>query len=300
MTAPMGSRAPDFLTELFRDPLDPAYAAAVRRRAARGPQRSWVRGTARGVSLLTVVLVGFLLAVAYRQVVAAEPESSRTRAGLVKEVRAREDVTDRLEQRAEALRTEVDRQRQAALAGDEATRLRNLAAAAGLGRVHGDGVVIEVADAPTAADPVTGAAGDNPGRVLDRDLQAVANALWNGGAEGIAINGERLSSTSTIRRAGAAILVGFKPVTSPYRVVAIGPDDLDKRFESSPAGELLRQLSRAYGMSVKVKRQGDITLPAAVDPQLRYARPPDEGSTSPSGSASPKSTPPSPAPSGGR
>jgi uncharacterized protein YlxW (UPF0749 family) len=155
--------------------------------------------------------------------------------------------------------------------------------------------MIEVKDAPAAADPVTGAAGgDNPGRVLDRDLQAVANALWDAGAEGIAINGERLSSTSTIRRAGAAILVGFRPVTSPYRVVAIGPGDLDRRFERSPTGELFRQLSRAYGMSIEVERQRGVTLPAAANPQLRYARPPGNGS------ASPKSAKPSPATSGGR
>jgi len=275
MSSPSGSRTPDYLTELFLDPLDPAYAAAAERRARRGAEKPWVRRSARAASLLTIAVVGFLLAVAYRHVVAAEPESSRIRAGLVNEVHSRQATTDELTRRAEQLRDEVDRLRRAALAEDEANRLRMLAAAAGLGRVRGDGVVVEVADAPDGADPVTGASGaENPGRVRDQDLQAVVNALWNAGAEAVAINGQRLSSTSTIRRAGSAILVDFKPVTSPYRVEAIGPDDLDRRFERSPTGELFRLFSRAYGMSVQVRRQADVTLPAATDPQLRYARPP--------------------------
>lgn len=291
MSLPSGSRSVDYLTELFLDPLDPAYAAAAAR-AARGRDPAWVRRAARAGSLLTVALVGFLLAVAYRQVVAAEPESSRTRAGLLTEVHSRQAASDELSRRAQELRDEVDRLRRAALAQDEATRLRTLAAAAGLGRVRGDGVLVEVADAPQAADPVTGrTGGENLGRVRDQDLQAVVNALWNAGAEAVAINGQRLSSTSPIRRAGEAILVDFKPVASPYRVVAIGPGDLDRRFERSPTGELFRLLARTYGMSVQVRRQTAVTLPAATDPRLRYAHPPGLGpSYPPASSAVPSPT----------
>lgn len=293
MSAPSGSRAVDYLTELFLDPLDPAYQAAARRRAARGPDQPWVRRSARAGSLLTVALVGLLFAVAYRSVAAAEPESGRTRAGLVAEVHSHQAAGDELSHRAQELRDEVDRLRRAALAEGEAARLRTLAAAAGLGRVRGDAVLVEVADAPDAADPVTGqAGGENLGRVRDQDLQAVVNALWNAGAEAVAINGQRLSGTATIRRAGAAILVDFKPVASPYRVVAIGPPDLDRRFERSPTGELFRLLSRTYGMSLRVSKQPGVTLPAATDPQLRYARRP--------GTAPPASPVPEPSATGGR
>ena len=286
---------PDLLTELFRSPLDPAYAAAARRRAARGPEPSWLRRTSRGISLLTVVAVGFLFAVAYLHVIAAKPESSRTRAGLVDEVRSRQATTDELSKRADQLRADVDRLREAAFTSDEIARLRALAAAAGLGRVRGAGVVVEVRDAPEVTDPVTGQPNpDNPGRVLDRDLQAVVNALWDGGAEAIAINGQRLSSTSTIRAAGAAILVDFEPVTSPYQVSAIGPSDLDRRFDRSPTGELFRALSRQYKMSIQVRRENNLTLPAATDPQLRYAHPPGATSPSPGSAGSPP-----PSPSGG-
>ena len=59
--------------------------------------------------------------------------------------------------------------------------------------------------------------------MLDIDLQEVAQRALDAGAEAIAINGQRLTSTSTIRTAGGAILVDFRPVTGPYEVAAIGP-----------------------------------------------------------------------------
>ncbi len=103
-------------------------------------------------------------------------------------------------------------------AGGDAERLRELAAGTGLGKVTGDGVVVTLVDAPPQIDPVTGKpSDDNPGVVLDRDLQDIANALWQAGAEAIAVNGQRLTATSTIRTAGGAILVDFRPVGQPVR-----------------------------------------------------------------------------------
>ena len=285
---------PDFLTELFSDAVDPAYAAAAERRAVRGPERPLWRRIGLGLRVLTLVAVGFLLTVAYRQVVAAEPESARARAGLVDEVRARQAETDDLQVRADRLREEVARQRVAALAGDEATALRNLEAATGLGKVTGDGVAVRVADAPAAADPVTGAPGANLGLVHDRDLQSIVNALWQSGAEAVAVNGQRLTATSTIRLAGSAILVDYRPVSSPYEITAIGPDNLGQVFGDSPTGKRFKRYIGAYGMGFEVRERGDLTLPAAAEPRLRYATP-----KQPTGTPSPL-TSPSPTPSGGR
>ena len=92
--------------------------------------------------------LGFLFAVAYRQTMADEPGRSQARAGLVAQIKQRETETDRLSARADELRAEVARQRDAALGGSEAARLRNLEAGTGLGRVRGDGVVVRLADAP--------------------------------------------------------------------------------------------------------------------------------------------------------
>ncbi|WP_229401621.1 DUF881 domain-containing protein [Micromonospora okii] len=311
MSAPAGGRpsapgagrgfTPDFLTELFRNPLDPGYAdAAERRRAAGARPAGWRSRSAQAVSVVVIVALGFLFAVAYRQTVAEEPGRSKARAGLVAQIKAREAQTDELAARADRLREEVGRQRDAALSGSQASRLRRLEAGTGLGRVRGDGVVVRLADAAAQeGDAVTGAGGGPP-RVLYTDLQKVANDLWAAGAEAVAINGQRLTATSTIRSAGAAILVDFRPVTGPYEVSAIGPGSLRERFGDSRAAYLMRELVESVGLSFQVREVEELTLPAAPEPRLRYAEP----SPSPSGVAGssgpePSGSGSSPSPTGG-
>lgn len=285
---PPRARSTDFLTELFRAPLDPGYAQAARRRAASGPRPTWRRRTARSVRLVALVVIGFLLAVAYRHAVAAQPQTTKAKAGLIADVHARRAAADALQKRADQLHEAVGRERDAALADSaESARLRNLEAATGLARVHGDGVVVRLSDAPAPVDPVTGkASATNPGRVFDRDLQDIANQLWQLGAEAIAINGERLTATSTIRTAGGAILVDFRPVTAPYEVQAIGPGDLADSFSGSSTGKRFQAYVGAYKMQFSVERRTGLTLPAAVQPQLRYAQPP-RPSAAPSTTGSP-------------
>lgn len=299
----------DVLTDLIRNPQEPGYAAAARRRAEQPPPPAWRSALNRTIRLVVLVVIGFLLAVAYQHAVAAEPAESQARAKLLADVKSRRARTDELQQRAERLRDEVARQRDEALAGTagEARRLRDLEAGIGLAKVTGDGVVVRIGDAPAPVDPVTGkASGSNPGQVLDRDLQDVANALWRAGAEAIAVNGQRLSATTTIRAAGAAILVDFRPVTSPYEVAAIGPGDLDRRFNDSPTARRFRRFADTYRMQFSVRQREKLTLPAAPDPKLRFAHPPPPDPTeSPSGGPSgrapaPPTTPPTSAPPGGR
>ncbi|MFC7546680.1 DUF881 domain-containing protein [Plantactinospora sp. GCM10030261] len=287
---------PDFLTELFRNPLEPGYADAARRRADGG--RSGSGPTARTISLVVLVVVGFLFAVAYRQTMADEPSRSKARAGLVQQITEREQENDRLAERADALRLEVTRQRAAALGDTEAARLRDLEAVTGLGRVRGDGVVVRVADAPDEEDAVTGERGPNLGKILDTDLQNIANALWASGAEAVSINGQRLTATSTIRLAGDAILVDFRPVTSPYEVSAIGPDRMLDRFSGSGAAATMRAVADRYGAAFGTKRADNLVLPAASQPRLRHAElPPAPSPTAGVGSSSTHS--PTSTPSGG-
>ncbi|MGW0244023.1 DUF881 domain-containing protein [Micromonospora chalcea] len=282
--------APDFLTELFRNPLDPGYGDAAARRAAGGMSR--VRQVlGRPVSLLVLAVIGFLFAVAYRETMAEEPSRATARAGLIAEIKGREAETDRLTERAEQLREEVGRQRDAALSGSQASRLRTLEAGTGLARVRGDGVVVRLADAAADQDGVTNGKAD-PSRVLYSDLQKVANALWAAGAEAVAVNGQRLTATSTIRSAGEAILVDYRPVTGPYEVQAIGPRSMRDRFNESRAAALMREVARTTGLSFGVKRVDDLTLPAAPQPRLRYAEPSASPSPRPSGSGAAGSSSP--------
>lgn len=264
------------LLELFADPLDPGYGDAAQRRAAHGPRPPWRRRGALGLRILTLVVTGFLLAVAYREAVAAEPARTTARAGLIEEVKTARDRTDSLQDRLDQLRRDVAAAQEEALGGASAelNRIREQEAATGLAAVHGSGIVVRLADAPTPLDPTTGRPVEGDvSKVLDVDLHAVANGLWAAGAEAVAINGQRLTAISAIRKAGDAILIDRRPVTNPYEISAIGPDDLLERFTASAAAASMRGLVEQYGLGFGVSEADDLELPAAPEPALRYARP---------------------------
>ena len=279
MSAPK-TATENFLIQLFQSPLDPGYADAAAHKAERPPAPRWRRLGGRGVTAFACLLIGLLFAVAYQHAVAAKPSTTKAREDLVGDVQSRRDQAEQLQKQAENLRDQVARSRDNALADrGDADRLRQLAAGTGLGKVTGDGVVVTLADAPPQIDPVTGKPrGEIAGIVLDRDLQDIANALWQAGAEAIAINGQRLTATSTIRTAGGAILVDFRPVTGPYQIAAIGPDQ--DAFTGSATAQRFRRYVDTYRMQFSVKARTGLTLVAAPDPALRYAHVP---SPSPSG-----------------
>jgi uncharacterized protein YlxW (UPF0749 family) len=205
----------------------------------------------------------------------------RTR--LAEQVRARSAESDRLQEQAAGLRSEVARRRDQALAADAqgsalAERVRTLELAAAVTPVTGPGVVLTVDDAPSTASggadaPQRGGA-PAEGRVLDRDLQGVVNGLWAAGAEAVAVNGVRLSARAAIRSAGEAVLVDFRPVSPPYRVEAVGrPNALETGFVDGPSGRRLQTLSSVSGIGWTLRRADHLRLPAATEPQLRSARP---------------------------
>jgi uncharacterized protein YlxW (UPF0749 family) len=289
--------SPDFLTELFRNPLDAGYADAAARRERDGSRPGPRSRLMSGVAALTLVALGFLLAVAYQQTVADQPAAGNARKTLVNQVQDRRAETARLQQQAERLRAEVAALRAKQLGGAAVAQLTELEATAGLAPVSGSGAKITIKDGPTPADPLTGEH-NTQALVKDSDLQLACNALWSEGAEAIAVNGQRLTATSTIRQAGEAILVDFRPVTTPYEVVAIGPDALADDFRDGYAGRFFKELASRYGMAFDAAAVKNVTLDAASDLTLRVAQPstqppaPSGGSSLGSArSAAPNSTP---------
>jgi uncharacterized protein YlxW (UPF0749 family) len=277
---------PDFLTELFRNPLEPGYAAAAERRSSEGTPTGVRKRVTGGVTAVTMAALGFLLVIAYQQTVADAPAKSSARATLVNQVQSRRQETTGLQERADQLRTEVSALRERELGGAAVAQLRDLEATTGLAPVRGSGARITIKDGPTSVDPVTGVHRTDA-LVKDTDLQLASNALWAAGAEAIAINGQRLTATSTIRQAGEAILVDFRPVTTPYEVVAIGPGTLADDFRDGYAGRFFHELVARYGMSFDAAEVKNVTLDAASELNLRVAKPatppPSSSGPAPSG-----------------
>ncbi|WP_432573104.1 DUF881 domain-containing protein [Kineococcus sp. SYSU DK005] len=267
------------LTEAMHRPLDPGYAAAAQRRREAGGEPA---GRPRALTALAALVLGALLAVAGVRAAAGAPDADRGRADLLERVRAGTARADGLAARATALREGNAALAArlggavAAAAGEEAGAL---AVAAGATAVTGPGVEVVLEDAPR--DPAGAGAAAPSGRVVDRDVQLLVNGLWQAGAEAVAVNGLRLSSLSSIRAAGEAVLVDYRPLTPPYRVEAVGdPAVLQTRLAASVAGRYLQVLQDNYGIGVRVgARSGDeeLSLPAAARLQLRVARGPGGG-----------------------
>jgi uncharacterized protein YlxW (UPF0749 family) len=263
------------LVDLSSSSLDPGYAAAAARRAQQADEDvddAGRRGRS-GVALAAGVLAATLLIViAGVQAHVRAPAAARTRADLATTVQRQARSIDDLARQVNDLRAAVPRLRDASLAGSSAgaalsATIRAEELASGAVAVSGPGLRVTLDDAPTAAD-------NNRNRVLDRDLQAVVNALWAAGAEAVAINGERLTVQSAIRQAGDAILVDFAPLAPPYQVEAVGNAvAIETSFASSPAAGRLRSYTQLYGLRFDYSRQTRLRLPAAAEETLHYARP---------------------------
>lgn len=299
----LGSMSTSLLNDLMTDHLDGGYAAAARRRAA-GDTPAGRPGVTRTVLAVGLLLVGFLLAVAYRGTLRQAPDSERARQALVRDVESGSVLSDSLQRRAETLSGQLVRERDAALAASQtgdrvSTEVRRLESAAAQLAVHGPGIEVVAGDATPRepADPANGQrvtvpAEDN-GRLRDRDLQSVVNALWGAGAEAVAVDGERLAPTTTIRAAGEAILVDLRPVQSPYTIEAVGdPDTLLPRFADSDAARRYLSYTGLYGIQFGVREVADLRLRAATGPELRYAEP--ASTPTPAPSTPPGSPPPTP------
>jgi uncharacterized protein YlxW (UPF0749 family) len=74
------------------------------------------------------------------------------------------------------------------------------------------------------ADKVLDEGEINPNRLVvhQQDIQAVVNAMWQGGAQAVTLQGQRIVSTTGIKCEGNAVLIQGVPYSQPYVISAIG------------------------------------------------------------------------------
>ena len=218
-----------------------------------------------------LALVGFLTLLASSGVKEAKRGAESRRAGLVKLIHTRQGEVESLSKELVQLREDVAtaRRRLSATSAEDARHLRDVQMWAGTTAVSGPGLEIRLSDSDREAKSDTDRESLS---VHDVDLQLVVNALWEAGAEAVAINGQRLVSTSPIRAAGETITVNFRPLVPPYKVEAIGAEG--RRFERSEVAGRFRQWAEDYGLGFSVRSRGKVVLPAYLGTlQLSTARP---------------------------
>ncbi|MFG2904246.1 DUF881 domain-containing protein [Kitasatospora sp. NPDC048286] len=147
----------------------------------------------------------------------------------------------------------------------DAAQLDGLRAGAALEPLQGGGLTVTLNDAPpnaTARIPGVPEPGVNDLVIHQQDIQAVVNALWRGGAEGVQVMDQRLISTSAVRCVGNTLLLQGRVYSPPYVVKAVGKTDaLRSAVDADPTIRNYLQYVQAYGLGWKVQESGELTLP---------------------------------------
>ena len=155
-------------------------------------------------------------------------------------------------------------------------------------RSAGPAVTVTLNDAPASV----AADGVEPDYLVvhQQDIQAVVNALWQGGAEAMTIQGQRVISTTGIKCVGNTVVLHGIPYAPPYVIRAVGDQKrLQASLSSSAFIEIYKQYVAAYGLVYGENTEARAELPAHEGAlELQYATQyKGEGSAS-SGSATPR------------
>jgi len=150
-------------------------------------------------------------------------------------------------------------------AAHEHLRAARYAAFAGLTPVSGPGVAVTVHDSTRTIRP-----GENPSASLvqDSDLTFLVMMLWYGGARAVAINGERVTTLTTITSSGPTLLINGRRLVGPFQVVAVGEPRVLRGVLETQGGFAERM--RESGLGVRISQSQGVTVPAgrAAPPPL--------------------------------
>jgi uncharacterized protein YlxW (UPF0749 family) len=226
-------------------------------------RRAWRVGTP-----IALALAGLLMATSAATARGTDLRSDR-RSDLADLIR--EQATKAADGNAavQQLRAEVDRltasrggtDARVAAAQQQAARLEALA---GLTPMAGPGLVVTLDDShrdPSAQLPAGVTADDL--LVHQQDLQAVVNALWAGGAEGVQVMDQRLLATSAVRCVGNTLILHGRVYSPPFSVAAVGDvAGMRRALATSPAMISYRQWVDVVGLGYLVVGHARLTLPA--------------------------------------
>lgn len=149
------------------------------------------------------------------------------------------------------------------------TQLQRAELLAGLTTVEGSGVQVTLKDS-TAVNNLPENA--NAYVIHDMDILQVINELRDAGAEAIALNGERVVSTSEIRCAGATVSINNNRYSTPYVITAIG-DPVNMENALLMRNGVVDSLT-FYGFDVEVKKVSSMKINAYTGAlNFKYAVP---------------------------
>jgi uncharacterized protein YlxW (UPF0749 family) len=239
---------------------------------------SRLRGPWSALVPLTALAAGLLFATSASTAQGTDLRADR-RLQLTELIAREHSELEQREQDAVALRTEIAAMADRAATGNaevaSASAAPELELAAGLVPLTGPGVTVSLDDAPRreGRPPLS----DDPDDLVvhQQDVQAVVNALWAGGAEGMTLMGQRIVSTSAVRCVGNTVILHGRVYGPPFVVTAVGdPDALRDSLDSDPGVLLFRTYVDRFGLGYAVRTSRSVALPAYHGPlELPNVRP---------------------------
>jgi uncharacterized protein YlxW (UPF0749 family) len=237
---------------------------------------------ARGVATWQVTLgaallvLGFLIAAQVRSEGPRVRYTSQERTPLVETALDLQAQQQSLKAQLLSIRGEIQALEQqgqggAAVTGKLNDQLQAARIASGLVALQGPGLVIQLTDSSAVAPP-DGNAHDY--LVGGDDVLAVVRALWLAGAEGIAVNGERIVVSTAIIDIGGSVLVNSAYVAPPYQISAIGPTAIFDNLVRVPGFvDFVKTRAQTFGIGVSYATPAAVDLPAyAGSVNLRYGK----------------------------
>jgi len=220
---------------------------------------------------MVCLLMGILLAVQFKTTENYQQDVIPGRVDeLTQQLNQVTQAKDALEEEVFSLREKLVNVRETDIAmKDLQGELQKVQMLAGTIPVEGPGIVVSLNDSKIGLQP-----GDNPNYsiVHDTDLLIIVNELKASGAEAVAINGERLISTSEIRCAGTLILVNWTKIGPPFTIEAIGDPDMLESGMLLNGGHLTTL--KFLGLQTNVQKMENIEIRAYSGPtKIRYAVP---------------------------
>jgi uncharacterized protein YlxW (UPF0749 family) len=238
---------------------------------SRGGSRQRVRPAVL-VSGLVFALAGLMFAAA-----ATSSQGTDLRAERALELRdlvARQDAqVTQWDQRVTSQQRTVDDLTEGRTGDPAAAQLRrdlaSLRSSAGMVPVTGRALRVTLDDAPIpeSSDPLWQTVTADDVIVHQSDVEAVINALWRGGAEGIQVMDQRLVDTSSVQCVGNTLLLQGRVYSPPYVITAVGPvKDMRTSLWRDPAVREYRLWAEAVGLGYELERIPELTLPAHEGP----------------------------------
>ena len=229
---------------------------------------------------LVCLLAGLLLAATHSVSGGGEIRRSDS-PRLVDLVREAQQSVDRLSAQRDTLVTTIDNHHGGSPGADAALkaitdRSARLAADAGLDPARGPGLVVTLNDAQCDADgrfPRDASPDDLV--VHQQDIQAVLNALWSAGAEGIQMQDQRIIGTSAPRCVGNTLLLNGRTYSPPYTITAIGDAGaMQAALAAAPLVTLYKQYVARFGLAYTEDPRAEVELVGHTEPvRMRFAKP---------------------------